>query len=288
LALHNKRCVFNLMFAATAATLQAIARNPKHLGADVGFTAILHTWGQNLQFHPHLHCVVTGGGLAPGDHHWIRARDGFFLPVTVLGRLFRGKFLHGLREARRKGKLRGRVEGLQTPAAWTQLLDQLYQLDWVVYAKPPFGGPDHVFRYLGRYTHRVAISNHRLVEFDGDCVTFKVRDHADGASNKRRTLSAGEFIRRFLLHVLPRRFVRIRHFGLMAARNVHTRLARARTLLTPEPTTRSSERTAHSDCPEPWWKRLLRLTGVDVMLCPFCGDGRMIRTPIALLARSPP
>jgi hypothetical protein len=288
LTLQNKRVVFDLLFATASAALQALARDPRHLGADLGFTAILHTWGQNLQFHPHLHCVVTGGGLDPNDRHWIRARSGYFLPVIALGRLFRGKFLHGLREARRLGKLRGNAAALQAPATWKRLVDQLYRLDWVVYAKPPFGGPDHVFRYLGRYTHRVAIANHRLVALDGDRVTFKVKDYADHAKKKRLTLAAGEFIRRFLLHVLPRRFVRIRHFGLLAARNVHTRLAHARTLLAPQPTTPRREQKETSELPTPWWMRLLQLTGIDVMLCPYCGDGRLIRTPVPLLARSPP
>jgi hypothetical protein len=207
LALYNKRVIFDLLFATAAATLQTLARDPKHLGAEIGFTAILHTWGQNLQFHPHVHCVVTGGGLAVKDRRWVAARDGFFLPVAVLSRLFRGKFLHALSEARRQGELRGSDAKLDEPSAW---------------------------KYLGRYTHRVAIANHRLVRLEDGRVTFTLRDHADGAKKKRHTLAAGEFIRRFLLHVLPRRFVRIRHFGLLAGRNIHTRLVEARALLAPD------------------------------------------------------
>ena len=288
LALHNKRVVFDLLFDTAAATLHAVARNPKHLGADIGFTAILHTWGQSLQFHPHVHCVVTGGGLGAQDRRWIPARERFFLPVKVLGRLFRGKFLDALHEAHRQGKLHGRAAALENPSAWKAMLDGLYQLDWIVYAKPPFGGPEHVFRYLGRYTHRVAIANHRLLALHDGRVTFKLRDHVDGGKRKQLTLAAGEFIRRFLLHVLPRDFVRIRHYGLLAARNVHTRLTRARTLLAPRATSSSIEPKSVSDVPTTWWQRLLRLTGVDAMICPFCGDGRLVRDFVSLPARAPP
>ncbi len=287
LALYNKRVIFDLLFATAAATLQTLARDPKHLGAEIGFTAILHTWGQNLQFHPHVHCVVTGGGLAVKDRRWVAARDGFFLPVAVLSRLFRGKFLHALSEARRQGELRGSDAKLDEPSAWKRLLDDLYSRDWIVYAKPPFGGPEHVFRYLGRYTHRVAIANHRLVRLEDGHVTFTLRDHADGAKKKRHTLAAGEFIRRFLLHVLPRRFVRIRHFGLLAGRNIHTRLVVARALLAPDSRTDRGQSRSAIDRPRTWWQRLLELTGIDVMLCPYC-DGRLVRIAAGLPPRSPP
>ena len=282
IALRNKRVVFDLLFDTVAATLNTLARDPRHLGAEIGFTAVLHTWGQNLQFHPHLHCVVTGGGLATNGRRWVPARERFFLPVKVLGRLFRGKFLDGLREAH----CRGGLLGLPDSAAWHVLVDALYRLDWVVYAKPPFGGPDHVFQYLGRYTHRVAIANHRLVAIGEDGITFRVRDYADGSKNKHLTLAAGEFIRRFLLHVLPSRFTRIRHYGLLAGRNVHTRLARARGFLERRPGTRPPATTPPAH--EPWWERLLRLTGIDVMRCPFCGDGRLVRDPDRLPSRAPP
>lgn len=287
LALRNKRVVFDLLFESAAATLSTLARDRRHLGADIGFTAILHTWGQCLQFHPHLHCVVTGGGLRPDDRRWISARDGFFLPVRVLGRLFRGKFLDALAEARRQGKLHGRAAARHSPAAWKRLLDRLYELDWIVYAKPPFGGPEHVFRYLGRYTHRVAIANHRLVALDGGRVTFKARDYADGGTMKEVTYAAGEFVRRFLLHVLPRGFVRIRHYGLLASRNVRTRLVRARKLLVAHRTPRPAKPES-SEVPATWWQRLLRLTGVDVMSCPYCGSGRLVRALIGIPARAPP
>ena len=287
LALQNKRVVFDMLFDTAADTLHTLARDPEHLGAQIGFSAILHTWGQSLQFHPHLHCVVTGGGLATEDGRWIRARDGYFLPVAVLSRLFRGKFLHTLRAARRQGKLQGPAAKLQQPSAWKRLVDELYQLDWVVYAKPPFGGPDHVFRYLGRYTHQVAIVNHRLVRLENGRVTFKAKDYADGAKHKQLTVVAGEFIRRFLLHTLPRGFVRIRHYGLLAARNVHTRLAKARELIVPESVTDCGESEPISARPTVWWQRLLRLTGIDVMLCSYC-EGRMVRLAAGLSPRSPP
>jgi hypothetical protein len=288
LTLRNKRIVFNLLFAASADTIQTLARDPRQLGADVGFTAILHTWGQNLQFHPHLHCVVTSGGLDPRGRRWVSAKPGFFLPVKALGRLFRGKFLHALREARRQGQLQGSAAALRSPSAWKRLLDRLYELDWVVYAKPPFGGSEHVFRYLGRYTHRVAIANHRLVALEKDRVTFKLKDYADDGRPKQLTLACGEFIRRFLLHVLPRGFVRIRHYGLLAARNVHSRLTRARMLLADRRGGRTHLPTPSADRPTTWWQRLLRLTGVDVMRCPYCKTGRLVRTSLQLPVGVPP
>jgi hypothetical protein len=288
LALGNKRVVFDMLFDAAADTLQTLARDPKHLGVQLGFTAVLHTWGQNLLFHPHLHCVVTGGGLDPRGR-WIAARPSFLLPVKVLGRLFRGKFLHALAEAYQQGKLEfdGSTAELIKPAAWRRFLDNLYRIDWVVYAKPPFGAPEHVLRYLGHYTHRVAISNHRLLSLENGRVQFKARDYTDANRTKTLTLDAVEFIRRFLLHVLPRRFVRIRHYGLLAARNVKTKLDQARNLLVP--TSDDPDRDPPTPPPRTtWWQRCLRLTGIDLMACPFCGNGRLVRHELVLAARSPP
>ena len=274
LALRNKRAVFDILFHAAAQTLRTIATDPKHLGAEVGFTAILHTWGQNLLFHPHLHCVVTGGGLTEGGGRWVPARERYLLPVKVLGSLFRGKFLSALKQARDQQRLRfeGSTEKLRHPARWHGLLDDLYRKDWVVYAKPPFGGADVVFRYLGRYTHRVAISNHRLLALHDGEVAFQMTDYASAGRRKRMKLCALEFIRRFLLHVLPKGFVRIRHFGLCAACNVGTKLEQARRLLT-------AVATPTRETGGPWWERLLRLTGIDIMSCPRCGVGRLIRGP---------
>jgi hypothetical protein len=281
LALRNQRIVFDILFDTAARTLSALAADPKHLGAQIGFTAILHSWGQNLLFHPHLHVLVAGGGLTPDGERWVATRPGFFLPVKVLGRLFRGKFLGALRQAYERGalELKGSTQHLRERSAWQALVDRLYRKDWMLYAKPPFGGPEHVLRYLRRYTHRVAISNDRLVAMGEGKVTFWIKDYADGNRKKTLTLSAPEFIRRFLLHVLPDRFVRIRHYGFCAARNVRTKLEQARRLLAPV----LGERSPRGIDPRyrsPWWERLVTLFGIDVMLCPRCGIGRLVRTPL--------
>lgn len=233
LGLKNQRWFYNLLFQAASQTLLQLAADPRRLGGQIGFTAVLHTWGQNLLFHPHLHCVVTGGGLSPDGKRWIAGREDFFLPAKVLGRMFRGKFLAGLRAAYQAGKLEltGSVHALREPRHFQRLLDRLYRQSWVVYAKPPFGGAEQVYRYLGRYTHRVALSNSRLLKHADGRVTFRYKDYADGQRQKEMTLDAEEFIRRFLLHVLPKGFVRIRHYGLLAGRNVDTKLATCRQLL---------------------------------------------------------
>lgn len=284
LVLRNKRISYDLLFKTAAETLQTIANDKKHLGAQVGFTAILHTWGQNLLFHPHLHCVVTGGGLSSSSDQWVKGSSKFFLPIKVMSRLFRGKFLHALKKAYEEGALqfKGSTEVLRQPSMWQSLLDKLYGIEWVVFAKPPFGGPKHVFRYLGRYTHRVAISNHRLIELKDEKIRFSVRDYADHGKKKVFTLKAVEFIRRFLLHVLPKKFIRIRHFGLMAARNIKTKLVKAQQLLGHEKT--PSTPSSASGAPLPWWKKLLRLTGLDFMSCPACGKGRLERHPMGSVA----
>ncbi len=214
----NQVELYNLLFRTVAETLLEVARNPKHLGAKIGFFLILHTWGQNVLFHPHIHCVIPAGGIAPGRARWIHPRYPFFLPVKVLGKLFRGKFVDGLQKAFRKKSLTfaGQIQHLSEPKHFAAFLRPLFRQDWVVYAKPAFGGPEQVLRYLGRYTHRVAISNHRLLSFDGNHVTFRWRDYSRGNKARTMTVSAAEFIRRFLLHVLPKGFVRIRHFGFMA------------------------------------------------------------------------
>ena len=277
--LRNKRIAYSLLFDAAAKTLREIARDPKHLGAEIASTAVLHTWGQNLLFHPHLHCVVTGGGLSLDAKRWIAGRERYFLPVKVLGKLFRGKFLAALDHAYKNDLLdfAGSIAHLAHPCAWAAFRNQLYQKDWIVYAKPPFGGPEQVFRYLGRYTHRVAISNHRLLTLRDGMVTFSLRDYTDGAKQKSMTLEAGEFLRRFLLHVLPNRFVRIRHYGLCAGRNVDTKLVAARTLLEGENTQpQSATRATHT-----WAERFREQTGIDMMACPQCGKP-LIRRQIIL------
>jgi hypothetical protein len=218
LILQNEAELYNLLFRTVADTLLEVAANPEHLGADIGFFGILHTWGQNLLFHPHIHCVIPGGGLSPDHSQWIHPRYSFFLPIKVLSKVFRGKFIDGLKRMHRAGRLTfaGSIQPMSEPKCFAAFLRTLFRQDWVVYAKPAFGGPEQVVRYLGRYTHRVAISNHRLVSFDGSNVTFRWRDYARGNKQRLMTVSAEEFIRRFLVHVLPKGLVRIRHFGFMA------------------------------------------------------------------------
>jgi hypothetical protein len=276
LALGNKRLLFDLLFAAAADTLKTIAGDEKHLGAEIGFTAVLHSWGQAVLFHPHLHCVVTGGGLSSDGTRWVAGRETFFLPVKVLAMLFRGKFLAALQRARTDGELRfgGSTAELADDRAWARFRDGLYRKDWVVYAKPPFGGPEQVFAYLGRYTHRVAISNFRLVALENGRVTFTLKDYADNGQRKTMTVSAVEFLRRFLLHVLPQRFTRIRHYGLLAGKNVTTKLHHARRLL--ERDGKVLPPIAKTTPGAPWWQRLLERTGVDLMACPCCA-GHLVR-----------
>jgi len=235
--------LYNLLFRAVAETLMEVAANPKHLGAEIGFFAILHTWGQNLLFHPHIHCVVPSGGLAPGRTQWIPGSATFFLPVPVLRQVFRGKFIDGLQQAFTQKRLNfsGLIQHLAEAKSFAEFLRKLHREEWVVYTKPSFGGPEQVLRYLGRYTHRVAISNHRLIAFDGDHVTFRWKDYAHGNKKRKMTLSAEEFARRFLLHVLPKGFVRIRHFGFMANSQRTASLELCRQLLDMEPTAGSTE-----------------------------------------------
>jgi Putative transposase/Transposase zinc-binding domain len=240
LALQNPRLVYGLLFRTAWDSVRELAADPHYLGAEVGLLAVLHTWGQNLSHHPHLHCVVSGGGLScdvngrvEAAPRWVACRPGFFLPVRVLSRLFRGKFLAGLRAAYDAGRLEfhGQQAPLAEQAAFTAWLTPLYQSEWVVYAKPPFGGPEQVLKYLARYTHRVAISNARLVSLTEGQVTFRYKDYADRSRSKEMTVAVDEFLRRFLVHVLPRGFVKIRHYGLLANRWRAQKLEQARQLL---------------------------------------------------------
>ena len=233
LVLQNKKLLYDLLFRASAATLLEVARGPKHLGADIGLLSVLHTWGQNLEHHPHVHCVVPGGGLALDGSGWVATSFRFFLPVHVLSRVFRGKFTAELKQLLLQGKLQfhGSLKELAEPERFQRFLRQLFSKNWVVYAKPPFGGAEHVLQYLARYTHRVAISNHRLVAFQDHRVSFRWKDYAAGSKQKIMTVSADEFLRRFLIHVLPKGLVRIRHFGLFANRKRSASLLRCRFLL---------------------------------------------------------
>jgi len=232
LALRNKKTVFQILFRASAETLLTIAADPKHLGADIGFFSILHTWGQNLLFHPHVHCVVTGGGVSPDGKRWVRARPRFLVSVRVLSRLFRRLFLEALAEAHAKDHLELHA-GLRDPQAFQEYLKPLKHTEWVVYMKPPFGSAERVIEYLGRYTHRVAIAEQRLLSAADGQVTFLYKDYAsaDPQQSRTMTLAAEEFIRRFLLHVLPAGFQRIRHYGLLSNRNRAASLALCRLLL---------------------------------------------------------
>jgi hypothetical protein len=233
LALQNKQVLYGILFRAVSETLLEVAADPKHLGADIGFLTVLHTWGQNLSHHPHIHCVVPGGGLSSDRSRWVGSGDRFLLPIVVLSRLFRGKFLAFLRKAVRQGKLQfhGVLADLATRRGLGRLLKKAYGCEWVVYTKPPFGGPERVIRYLARYTHRVAISNHRIVSIADGQVTFLWKDYAHGDKQKKMTVAATEFLRRFFQHVLPKGFVRIRHFGFLANRQRKALLEICRALL---------------------------------------------------------
>ena len=230
IAFQNPDKPYNILFHAAAETLQTIAADPKHLGAEIGFFAVLHTWGQNLAFHPHLHCVVPGGGLTQSGTQWISCRPGFFLPVAVLSMLFRRLFLEALEKAFKAGELQffSALQSLSDLAAFRRYLDLVRRTNWVVFAKPPFAGPEQVLDYVGRYTHRVAISNHRLLGIDDGKVSFRWKDYRHGAQQKTMTLSADEFIRRFLFHVPPDGFQRIRYYGFLGNRYRKEKLARCR------------------------------------------------------------
>jgi hypothetical protein len=269
LAATNASALYNLLMQSAAETLREVAANPKRLGAQLGVLMVLHTWGQNLHHHPHVHCVVTGGGLscnAQGEvdasPRWVSCRPGFFLPVRILSRLFRGKFLAGLRVLHTQGKL-NLPSLLQETSSCTAWLSPLYAKDWVVYAKPPLGGPEQVLKYLARYTHRVAISNHRLVKLEEGRVTFRYRDYADSRKEKLLTLSAEEFLRRFILHVLPKGFMKIRHYGLLSSRHREARLRLARRLLLP----RLAVAASASEAIQP----------AEPARCSACGSVRRVR-----------
>jgi hypothetical protein len=275
MALSNPRAVYGLLMRPAAQTLLDVAVNPKHLGAEVGVLAVLHTWGQNLTLHPHVHCVVTGGGLSPDGSRWVAGRDDVFLPVRILSRVFRGKFLSGLHAAFEQGRLRfpGRLKALARPGQFHRLLDETVRTEWVVYAKPPTKGPATVLKYLARYTHSAAISNRRLVDLTEGQVTFRWKDYAHGSRRGTMTLAAVEFVRRFLVHVLPSGFVRVRHYGLLANRHRQAKLARCRELL--GMVVLAQPNMAPTDpgvIPPPRHEPKVTPTRV----CPRCGAGRMV------------
>jgi rubredoxin len=280
LALQNKKVLYHLLFRASAETLLEVARDPRHLGADIGFFSVLHTWSQRLGLHPHVHCVVPAGGLSIDHTRWIKSHDRFFLSIHVLRRVFRGKFVAGLRQAFRDKQLvfHGDLTGLARPKAFAAWLRPLFRKDWVVYSKPPFGGPEHVLKYLGRYTHRVAISNHRLVSFAEGKVTFRWRDSAHHNEQKLMTLPLDDFLRRFLLHLLPKGFVRIRNFGFLANRKRATTLPLCFQPLRAAPEQQSEQDTSSAQLSNTW-------------RCPLCGAPMAIVETLSaseIQLRSPP
>ena len=283
IAFQNKAAVYAILFRAAAETLRVIAADPRHLGAEIGGVAVLHSWGQAMQHHPHVHCIVPGGGLSPDRARWIACPPGFFLSVKVLGRLFRRLFLERLAQAFATGRLHffGELASLAGAGAFAAHCARLRQIDWVVYAKRPFGGPEQVLAYLGRYTHRVAIANSRLVAVTDDTVSFRWKDYRHEGRNKLMTLHAGEFMRRFLLHVLPPGFHRIRHFGLLANGQRAARLALCRRLLA-EPAAEERQGAAADAPAEP--SAVATPPGLP-HVCPCCGSLHVIRTA---LPRAPP
>lgn len=283
----NRKVMYDLLFRSVSETLVELANDQKHLGARIGAIGILHTWGQNLMDHPHIHCIVTGGGLSSDGGRWVSCRKGFFIPVRVMSALFRGKFLGLLKKCFTSDDLvfPGSIGHFKQPGDFEIFRKQLYQKKWVVYCKPPFDGAKGVLQYLGRYTHRIAVSNNRILNVRDGNVSFLWRDYADDNRKKTMTLKADEFIRRFLLHVLPPRYVRIRHFGLLANRNRNNAIAVCRKILGVGKTIAKEDSR-----PETWQEQLLRICGIDVNVCPVCQKGRMSRMALLLPCRcnSPP
>ena len=287
LALRNQQVLYSLLFKAASETLLELSRDPRHLGAQIGITALLHTWSQTVLHHPHLHCIVTGGGFSEEGPDWIEGRKDFFLPVKVLSRLFRGKMLAYLKKAYQADELifPGTIAAWQDPVFFQEQLTVLYQKEWVVYCKPPLGRPQQVLEYLARYTHRVALTNDRILRVEEDQVTFRYRDSQDHNRIKEMTLDAVEFIRCFLLHVLPDHFVKIRHYGLLNNRNRKVRVRVCKALLGMAPS------VAEDPAPRSTWQEIMeRLTGRDPMRCPHCGKGKRVTRQILLPweDRSPP
>ena len=279
LVLHNKKVLYDILFRTSAETLLEVARDPRHLGAEIGFFSVLHSWNQKLQFHPHIHCVVPAGGLSPDHTRWVPSQENYFLPKAVLRKVFRGKFVAALRQAFRNGELHfpEKLKLLAHPKIFAAWLRPLFRKDWVVYLKRPFGGPEYVLHYLGRYTHRVAISNHRLISFAAGQVTFRWRDSAN--QQQLTALSHDQFLRRFLLHLLPQGFVRIRHFGFLACRRRAKTLPICFQLLGAAQEPLEQRHAVSQDHPP------------DLYRCPKCGGPMKVierLTAAEILFRSPP
>jgi predicted Zn-ribbon and HTH transcriptional regulator len=266
-AYHNQKVVYDILFKAAAETLLELSADKKYLGAKLGFTSILHTWGQNLMFHPHIHSIVTGGGLN-SCNKWVSTKKNYFIPIKVLSRKFRGKFLYYLKQA--KLSFYGEHQYLHIESEFNSFLSKLYSKDWIVYCKPPFKNSGYVIDYLGRYTHRVAISNNRIVKFEDGKITFKYRDYRDSNKQKLMTVTAEEFIRRFLIHILPDRFMKIRHYGLLGNKNKTTKLKLCKKLTFTPNNPNPKEKLSPLQL-------LQKLTGKDFSICPCCGLGHLGR-----------
>jgi hypothetical protein len=273
LALQNKKLLYSILFKASSETLIELSRDCKHLGAEIGFISLLHTWSQNLMDHPHVHCIVTGGGLSLDSSKWVSCKEDFFIHVKILSRVFRGKFLDYLKKLYYSNKLvfSGQISTLGSRQEFKILIDKLYKKEWVVYSKHPFKSADNVLKYLGNYTHKVALSNNRITDLKNDKVTFKWRDYKDNSKPKLMTLDTLEFIRRFLFHVLPNGFVKIRHYGILSNRNRKTKLEKCKKLLGV-----LVENKLKSKVKETWQEMLLRISKVDITICPCCKKGHMV------------
>jgi hypothetical protein len=270
LTLFNQKEMYSILFRATSETLLELAKDKKYLNADIGITTILHTWGQNLMYHPHIHCIVPGGGLSFDNTRWIKSNKNFFLPVKVLSRKFRGKFLFYLNELYQKNKLKfpGNINELQFKQIFNRFKDNLYKKEWIVYSKAPFSSAEFVLQYLGRYTHRVAISDNRIIKVDREKVVFKWRDYKNKNKEKIMTLKPEEFIRRFSMHILPDRFVKIRHYGVLANRNKNLKLKRCKEIFRVKPKEIDNLSPA---------ELFLKLTGIKIGKCKFCEKGNLIK-----------
>lgn len=289
LTLVNQKVVYGILFRSAKETLLELGKDPKHLGGDIGFIAVLHTWGQTLIDHPHLHCIVTGGGLSEDGKKWLSPKKAikkdFFIHVNIISDLFKKKFLAYFKEAYLLDTLKfvGEITSLGTKCEFTKLIKELYKKKWNTYCKEPFGGPEHVLKYLGGYTHRVAISNNRIIKLENDKVTFRWRDYNDNNKNKTMSLDAFEFIRRFLLHILPSGFVKIRYYGILSSRNRKTKLKKCKDILG---VTVNKEITTSQ--PESWEDLLFKLNGIDPRICPRCKKGHMVlKEVIQPLKRAP-
>jgi hypothetical protein len=273
ITLTNQREMYSILFKSVSETLLELSSDKKYLGAEIGFMSILHTWGQNLMNHPHIHCIVPSGGLTLDGNRWINSKKDFFIPVKVLSRKFRGKFLFYLKKAYYSNKLKytNGVEELTEKHIFQRLIDNLYKKEWIVYCRPPFGSAEYVLEYLGRYTHRVAISNHRIVNLENGYVTFKWRDYKEHNKEKFMTLTIDEFMRRFFMHVLPRKFVKIRHYGILSNRNRSTKLQKCKELIGAV-----QSKGENPDVKLSAAELLLKLTGIDINICSCCGKGKMV------------